>query len=45
MDLSNVLCAKAQQVLLDSHRARVAEATGRNLVEDLVQGSDVRLHC
>ena len=39
----NVLCAKAQQVLLDSHRAGVAEATGRNLVEDLVQGSDVTL--
>ncbi|PLW12886.1 hypothetical protein PCASD_25145 [Puccinia coronata f. sp. avenae] len=39
----NVLCAKAQQVLLDSHRAGVAEATGRNLVEDLVQGSNTTL--
>ncbi|WAQ83649.1 hypothetical protein PtA15_4A97 [Puccinia triticina] len=39
----NVLCSKAQQVLLDSHRAGVTEARGRNLVEDLVQGSDVTL--
>ncbi|PLW32276.1 hypothetical protein PCANC_18997 [Puccinia coronata f. sp. avenae] len=37
------MCAKAQQVLLDSHRAGVAEATGQNLVEDLVQSSDVTL--
>lgn len=39
----NSMCAKAQQALLDSHRAGIADTTGRNLIEDLMQGSDVTL--
>ncbi|KNZ64486.1 hypothetical protein VP01_1022g2 [Puccinia sorghi] len=39
----NAMCAKAQQALLDSHRAGVTDVVGRNLIEDLMQGSTVTL--
>ncbi|KNZ58810.1 DNA-directed RNA polymerase [Puccinia sorghi] len=39
----NAVCAKAQQALLDSHRAGVTDVVGQNLIEDMMQGSSVTL--
>lgn len=39
----NAVCAKAQQALLDFHRAGVTDVVGRNLIEDMMQGSSVTL--
>ncbi|KNZ50834.1 putative dna-directed rna polymerase subunit beta protein, partial [Puccinia sorghi] len=35
----NAMCAKAQQALLDSHRAGVTDVAGLNLIEYMMQGS------
>lgn len=40
----NAMCGKAQQALLDSHRAGISHYTARNLIEDALQGSDVGLY-
>lgn len=39
----NAVCAKAQQALLDSHRAGITDVAGLNLIEYMMQGSNVTL--
>lgn len=40
----NTMCGRAQQALLDSHRAGISQHTARNLIEDVLQGSDVGVY-